>query len=508
MSANPRSQAPSPRIAIIGTGFGGLCMAMQLVRVGIRSFTLFEKAETVGGTWRDNTYPGAACDVQSHLYSYSFEPKSDWSRKFGTQAEIRQYLEDCAAKYGLFEHIRFNTEVAGAAFDAARQHWRLDLVDATQERFDVVVTACGQLNRPSWPNIAGRDAFAGPSFHSARWSHDVALDGKRIGVIGTGASAIQFVPQIVDRAARLSLFQRSGAWVVPKPDRAFKTVEQKLFSRFRPLDRVYRTLIYWKNESRALAFTRFGFLLETFAWLARYQTWRHVRDAGKRSRLKPDYRIGCKRILMANDWYPAIDRDNLDLVTDDIDHIEADAVVTADGQRHPVDVLIYGTGFHAADFLAPMRITGRDGLALEQAWQDGAEAYKGINVSGFPNLFMLYGPNTNLAHSSIVFMLESQVRYVMHCIQALRDPQLALMDVREDSQRLFNEDLQQRLDKTVWAAGCNSWYVSASGKQTVNWPDFTFAFRRMTDRFTLDDYRLEAPIERRTVTPSHSAVGA
>lgn len=493
MTGSRPDHAGLPAIAIIGTGFGGLCMAMQLVRAGIRSFTLFEKAATVGGTWRDNVYPGAACDVQSHLYSYSFEPRSDWSRKFGNQAEIRQYLEDCAAKYGLFEHIRFNTEIAGAVFDEAGQNWCLDVVDGENECFDGLVTACGQLNRPALPNIPGREGFAGPSFHSARWDHDVALDGKRIGVVGTGASAIQFVPQIVERAARLSLFQRSGAWVLSKPDRAFKRFEKTLFARFPVLDRVYRSLIYWKNESRALAFTRFGFLLESFAWMARFQAWRNVGDVDKRRRLIPDYKVGCKRILLASDWYPAIDRDNLDLVTDAIDHIEREGVVTADGRHHPVDVLIYGTGFQAADFLAPMTITGRDNVDLEEIWRDGAEAYKGISVSGFPNLFMLYGPNTNLAHSSIVFMLESQVRYVMQCIAALRDPRIAVMDVRADSQRDYNRELQQRLGKTVWAAGCNSWYVNASGKQTVNWPDFTFAFRRMTARLTLDDYRLDAP---------------
>lgn len=496
-------------IAIIGTGFGGLCMAMQLVKAGIRSFTLFEKGATVGGTWRDNTYPGAACDVQSHLYSYSFEPKSDWSRKFGTQAEIRQYLEDCATKYRLFEHIRFETEVRGAFYDDTSQRWRLDLGADRRAVFDVVITACGQLNRPAWPNIPGRADFAGASFHSARWDHDVDLAGRDVAVIGTGASAIQFVPQIVDRVGRLKLFQRSGAWVVSKADRPFKPFEQKLFARFPALDRIYRTLIYWKNESRALAFTRFGFLLETYAWLARFTAWRQMDDADKRRRLAPNYKIGCKRILLASDWYPAVDRDNVDLITDDIDHIEADAVVTKDGRRHTADVLIYGTGFHATDFLAPMAITGRDGADLNEVWRDGAEAYKGINVAGFPNLFMLYGPNTNLAHSSIVFMLESQVRYVIQCVQTLCEPDIAAMDVRADRQQAYNDDIQNRLDGTVWTAGCNSWYVNAAGKQTNNWPDFTFAFRRMTAHLALEDYQLEAPRQpSRASEPQRAAGGA
>ncbi|MES1930764.1 flavin-containing monooxygenase FMO [Salinisphaera dokdonensis CL-ES53] len=509
MPASRTDHATSPHIAIIGTGFGGLCMAMQLVKAGIRSFTLFEKAATLGGTWRDNTYPGAACDVQSHLYSYSFEPKSDWSRKFGTQAEIREYLEDCAAKYGLLEHIRFESEVSGAVFDDARQNWRLDLATGESEVFDVVITACGQLNQPAYPNIPGRETFAGQSFHSARWDHEVDLAGRDVAVVGTGASAIQFVPQIVDRVGRLKLFQRSGAWVVSKPDRPFKPFEQKLFARFPWFDRVYRTLIYWKNESRALAFTRFGFLLETFAWMARFQAWRQMDNADKRRRLIPDYKIGCKRILLASDWYPAVDRDNLDLITDGIDHIESDAVVMKDGTRHTADVLIYGTGFHATDFLAPMAISGRNGASLNDVWRDGAEAYKGINVAGFPNLFMLYGPNTNLAHSSIVFMLESQVRYVMQCVQALRDPQVATMDVRADRQQAYNTDIQNRLDGTVWTAGCDSWYTNASGKQTNNWPDFTFAFRRMTAHLALDDYQLDAPrVPSRASTPQRAAGGA
>lgn len=491
----------APSIAIVGTGFGGLGMAMQLVRAGRREFTLFEKADTIGGTWRDNDYPGAACDVESHLYSFSFAPKHDWSRKFAAQAEIRQYLEDCAREYDLYPHIRFDTEVTAAAYDDAAQCWRVTLADGSQARFDVLVTACGQLNRPAWPNIPGREEFAGPSFHSARWDHDVALEGRRVGVIGTGASAIQFVPQIVDRVQRLTLFQRSGAWVVPKPDRAFKRSEQRRFARLPGFERFYRALIYWKNESRALAFTRFGFLLEAFAWKARWQAWRQVRNGDKRRALIPDYKIGCKRILMANDWYPAVDRDHVDLVTEAIERVERTAVVTAAGVRHEVDVLIYGTGFHATDFLAPMTITGRDGVSLNAVWREGAEAYKGTSVAGFPNLFMLYGPNTNLAHSSIVFMLESQARYVMRAIETLAREDVGSMDVKHEVQHRYNQRLQMRLGGTVWAAGCDSWYRNAFGKQTNNWPSFTFAFRRMTARLELDDYVLEAPRAKRHRAP-------
>lgn len=484
-----RTSNSSHAVIIIGSGFGGLGMGIQLKKAGIHDFLILEKGEGIGGTWRDNTYPGAACDVQSHLYSYSFEPKHDWSRKFGLQNEILAYIEHCTDRYDLRSHLRFNSEVVAAHFEQASGYWRVEIKDSETLFANVLITATGQLNQPAWPSISGLESFKGTQFHSARWNHQCDLTDKKVAVIGTGASAIQFVPQIVPFVRKLSLFQRSAAWVIPKPDRPFAQWEQMLFQRFPLWDRLYRSLIYWKNESRALAFTRFAALLELFAWKAKREVARHVQDPAKRAALIPDYKIGCKRILMANDWYQAVSAPQVDLVTASIDHVETDAIVTQDGVRHPVDVIILGTGFKTTDFLAPMQITGLDGVDLNTAWRAGAEAYKGISVAGFPNLFILYGPNTNLSHSSIIFMLESQIHYVMLCLQAKKQLGATSMDVKPARQQEFVNALQQRLGKTVWASGCASWYLDKSGRNVANWPGFTFSYRRLTRQFTPEDYQ-------------------
>lgn len=491
MSRN--AAATTPSVLIIGAGFGGLGMAIKLKDAGLDSFIVLEKASGVGGTWRDNTYPGAACDVQSHFYSYSFEPKHDWSRKFGLQSEILGYMEHCVEKYGLADHIRFNSDIREARFDEERNEWTVTLTTGEALTANVLITATGQLNQPAWPTIPGMDRFAGKLFHSARWDHDYDFRDKRVAVIGTGASAIQFVPEIAKEVKSLYLFQRSAAWVLPKPDRPFKRWEQTLF-RAAPLwDRLYRYLIYWKNESRALAFTRFSGLLELFARQARREARKQVTDPEKLKHIIPDYQIGCKRILISNDWYPAINQPNVSLITEDIDCIDEDGVVTTDGTHYPADAIICGTGFRASDFLSPMTITGRSGLTLNEAWQDGASAFKGITVSGFPNLFMLYGPNTNLAHNSIVFMLESQFRYVLDALQALKKYPGSAMDVRQDRQERFSSVVQNGLKGSVWNSGCTSWYLDANGKNTVNWPGFTFSYRFATRQIDTADYHFSYP---------------
>lgn len=482
-----------PSVIIIGTGFGGLCMAIQLKKAGYTDFVLLEKAGKVGGTWRDNTYPGAACDVQSHFYSYSFEPKHDWSRKFGLQHEILGYMEGCVKKYELGSHIRFRREVSEAVFDEASNQWTVTTTDGGTWVADVVVTATGQLNQPAYPAISGLEHYQSALFHSARWDHSVDLTDKKVAVIGTGASAIQFVPEIVRQVKSLSLFQRSAAWVLPKPDRPFKPWEQALFKSVPAWGRLYRYLIYWKNESRALAFTRFSGLLQLFARQARKEARKQVTDPHKLKHIVPDYQIGCKRILISNDWYPAINQPHVDLVTTAIDHVDERGVVTQDGRQHEVDAIILGTGFAASEFLAPMVITGRNGVTLNDAWAQGAEAYKGISVNGFPNLFMLYGPNTNLAHNSIVYMLESQVRYVMSCLEALEKYPGVAMDVLPERQKAFTGAVQSGLKGSVWDSGCTSWYLDENGKNTVNWPGFTFSYRRSTRHVDTTDYQFLTP---------------
>lgn len=488
-----QNSSPQPSAIIIGTGFGGIGMAIQLKKAGFEHVTLLEKAERVGGTWRDNTYPGAACDVQSHFYSYSFEPKHDWSRKFGLQHELLGYMEHCVEKYDLEEQIRFNSEVAEAVFDDAHNRWTLALTSGETLEAQVLITATGQLNQPAWPNIEDISDFQGTTFHSAGWNHDYDLKDKRVAVIGTGASAIQFVPEIAGKVESLSLFQRSAAWVLPKPDRPFKSWEHTLFKAIPAWDRLYRYLIYWKNESRALAFTRFHRLLDIFARQAKAEARKQVTDPQKLKHIIPDYQIGCKRILISNDWYPAINRPNVNLVTDPIEKIDNTGVQTQSGEHYPVDAIIFGTGFRASEFLSPIRVTGRAGITLNEAWQDGAVAFKGITVSGFPNLFMLYGPNTNLAHNSILYMLESQFQYVLGCLKALQKYPGAAMDVRKDRLERYSNVVQDRLKGSVWSSGCSSWYLDANGKNTLNWPGFTFSYRFSTRHVDTADYQFLNP---------------
>ncbi|WP_207887144.1 NAD(P)/FAD-dependent oxidoreductase [Pseudomonas sp. 30_B] len=476
------------RVLIIGAGFAGLGLAIRLKQAGIEDFLILEKAGDVGGCWRENRYPGAACDVPSHLYSFSFEPKADWSRKFAPQAEILDYARHCADKYGLRERIRFHCEVSAASFDEAAGEWRVTCANGEVLRAQSLVCALGQLSRPLIPHLPGIERFQGKAFHSAQWDDQAKLEGGRVAVIGTGASAIQFVPQIAPKAAELLLFQRSAAYVIPKPDRPYAAWERNLKARLPWLQRLDRGLKYIQHEARALAFTVFPPLMKMMRLSFHRHLQRGIPDAGLRARLEPDYPLGCKRILISNDYYPALARSNVKLVDTGIREVTEDAIVTRDGQRHPVDTIIYGTGFAATEFLAPMRVQGLGGRELNQAWKEGAEAYKGISVSGFPNLFILYGPNTNLGHNSIIYMLESQFPYVLGCLQRIRREGLKYLDVKPQVQQRFNQHLQHELRHTIWERGCNSWYKTASGRNTVNWPGFTFRYRQQTRQPEFADY--------------------
>ena len=475
-------------VVIIGAGFGGLGMAIRLKAQGQDDIVIIEKGSDVGGCWRDNTYPGAACDVPSHLYSYSFERHYPWSRRFAPQSEIFAYQQHCARKYDVYRHMRFNTEVAKASFDEAQGAWEITLSNDETIFARVLITATGQLNQPAYPKMPGIHDFKGAHFHSARWDHSVDLKGKTVAVIGTGASAIQFVPEVAKVAGKVMLFQRSAAHVLAKPDWAYTEREHRMLKRFPITQTLDRLKIYIANEARVLGFTSLQKAMALFEWQFKQQLKKFIKDPELREKLTPDYPIGCKRILMSNDYYPALAQDHVEVINQGISEVTATGVVDSEGQHHDVDVIIYGTGFKATDFLTPMTITGRDGIALNDAWKDGAEAYLGISVNGFPNLFMLYGPNTNLGHNSIIYMLESQIHYVQQCIAAIDSQKLRSLEVRSLVQTNFNDRVQSKISDTVWNKGCHSWYKTESGKNTNNWPGFTFNYRRQTEKLDLNDY--------------------
>jgi cation diffusion facilitator CzcD-associated flavoprotein CzcO len=477
-------------LVIVGTGFGGLGMAIRLKQAGFHDFTVLEQAARVGGTWRDNHYPGAACDIESHLYSFSFEPNPGWSRTYAPQREILAYLQRCADKYGIMPHIRFNTAVTGATFDEGEGTWTVETSTGERIVARAVISATGGLSRPSYPDIEGRESFAGKTFHSARWDDDYPLEGKRVGVIGTGASAIQIVPSIAPKVGKLSLFQRTPPWILPKYDFDIPEADRERFRRLPIFQRAARLGQYLRHEAFALGFVLEPRILELASKLALRYLRASVPDPVLRDKLTPRYTMGCKRILLSNDYYPALCRENVDLVTEGIRAITPKGVLTADGVEHELDALVFATGFQAAEAVAPYAIRGRGGRDLNEAWRDGAEAYLGTTVSGFPNFFMIVGPNTGLGHSSMVFMIESQVAYILSCLRTMAKDRLRLVDVRGEAQRRFNEGLHARLARTVWSSGCASWYQTKAGKNTTLWPGFTFEYRLRTRRFDKRDYEV------------------
>jgi cation diffusion facilitator CzcD-associated flavoprotein CzcO len=482
-------RAGAPRIAIIGSGFSGLCLGIHLRKAGIESFTIYEKADRLGGTWRDNTYPGAACDSPSFAYCFSFEQKTDWTRKWAEQPEILAYMEHCARKYGLLPHLRFGSEIASARFDAGAGVWRLATTAGESIEADVLVSGVGQLNRPSTPEIPGLESFRGERFHSARWNHEVPLAGRDVAVIGNAASAIQFVPRIAGVARRVSIFQRSANWMLPRFDRAYSEAERRRFARFPWLAKLYRWWIWTSFELRWPVFRRNRWLRQRIARMAEASMREALPDGRLQDALVPDYPVGGKRILISDDYYQTLAREDVTLVTDAIDHVEADAVVTADGLRHRADVLVLATGFQTTDFLAPMEIVGLEGRRLHDLWRDGPRAYLGISVAGFPNFFMMYGPNTNLGHNSIIFMIECQTRYIMDCIRFLADGDLAWIDLRPEVMDAYYAQLQRELSGTVWAETGKSWYKTEDGRITNNWSGSTLRYWWRTRRADLGLYR-------------------
>ena len=474
---------------VVGTGFAGLGMAIALKRAGMDSFIVLERAGDIGGTWRDNDYPGCACDIPSILYSFSFEHNPNWTRIYSPQGEIRDYLRHCAGRFGIRPHIRFNTEMIDATYDEIASAWRVRTADGRSLVSRVLIGGFGPLNKPNIPKLAGLERFAGPAFHSSAWDHTVDLTGKNVAVIGTGASAIQFVPRIVPQAGRVFVFQRTAPWIIKKPDGPLSATHRRL-RRIPPLAWLERKLVYWVQESLAYGFTVNPNALGKLEQRALRYLEKTVTDPGLRRKLVPTFRIGCKRILFSYDYLPALVQPNVEVVTSGIREVRERSVIDDDGVERHVDVIVFGTGFRATEGVAPVKIYGTGGVELNDAWRNGIEAYLGTSVAGFPNYFSIVGPNTGLGHNSIVLMIEAQVRYIMSALRHMQKKNIRALDVRRDVQTDFNRRIQEKLKGTVWATGCKSWYLDRNGKNTTLWPGFTFDFLRKTRRIDPRCYEL------------------
>ena len=503
MSMSENGQRPAPTqplpahvdVAIVGSGFSGIAIAVRMIRAGFDDFCMLERAGELGGTWRDNTYPGCACDVPSHLYSFSFAPNPEWSSTFSPQPEIRAYLRDVADRFGVTPRIRFNCEMTEAAWDEEHQRWCLETSQGPLTA-RILIGAPGPLAEPKLPAIPGLERFEGTVFHSARWDHEHDLAGDRVAVVGTGASAIQFVPEIQPEVERLHLFQRTAPWVTPRRARPISRLERAAYRRFPSAQRAMRAGIYWARELYALPMLHVG-LSRITRWLATFHIRKQIEDPELRRRLTPSYAPGCKRILISNEYYPTLAKPNVEVIDSGIAEVRERSVIASDGTEREVDTIIFGTGFHVTDPPIAARIRGRDGRRLDDAWVPGMQAYLGTTVAGFPNLFLLLGPNTGLGHNSMIYMIESQLNYVIDCLRVMRERAADVVEVREEAQSNFNESLQAAMHGTVWTAGhCKSWYLDDSGRNTTLWPGWTFRYRRHTRRFDPDKYVLASRAQR------------
>jgi cation diffusion facilitator CzcD-associated flavoprotein CzcO len=482
-------QGSDPAIVIIGSGFSGLCMAIQLKQAGYHDFVILEKNDDLGGTWRDNQYPGCACDVPSHMYSYSFKLNPDWSRMFAPQQEIWDYIRQCVADYGIASHIRYNCAVERMEWDDAIGRWHISTAAGQLYTARAIVSGIGALHVPSVPEIPGADRFAGPAFHSAHWDQSCDLAGKRVAVIGTGASAIQIVPEIAKEASQVYVFQRTPPWIHPRPDFEIPPAVRATFAAVPPTMRAFRYGIYWLLEARAVGFAVHPALMAPMQRMAERLIERQISDPVLRAKVTPDYQVGCKRLLLSSDYYPALTRPNVQLVTDHIDRVTETGLAGADGSAYDVDVIIYGTGFKTVEAVAELNVAGREGVKLQDVWRGGIEAYHGITVAGFPNFFLLLGPNTALGHNSVVFMIESQVQHVMSCLRLLARQNSDTIEVRPAALRRYNDAIQRRLRRAVWSeGGCVSWYLDADGVNRAMWPGFSFEYWARTRRARRADY--------------------
>jgi cation diffusion facilitator CzcD-associated flavoprotein CzcO len=496
-TAPPFAAGADLGVAILGAGFGGLCVAIKLRERGRDDFLVLEKAADLGGTWRDNTYPGCGCDVPAHLYSYSFAKNPHWTRTYARQPEILNYLRRVAAERGVDRQIAFETEVTELTWDEAAGRWQLATADGRRFTARVVVSAVGLLHVPKQPALPGLDTFAGPAFHSARWRHDVDLAGKRVAVIGTGASAIQIIPEIAPQVARLTVYQRSPPWVLPRHDASISPAARWAYAHVPGLLRLARAWHYWRAEALALGLVYKPKLMGMGQKASAAYKEREIADPELRLKLNPFYTLGCKRMLISDDFYATMTRPNVELVTEEIRELQPAGIVAADGVERPCDVVVFATGFDAFNATAGMTIRGRGGRTLAADWADGPEGYLGVAVSGYPNLFTIMGPNSGLGHNSIVFMIEAQVRYILGCLDWLERGRLPAVEVRSEVQRDWNDDLQRRFRRTVWQSKpggspwqlpCRSWYVNASGRNTTLWPGLSAGYWLMTRRPRLADY--------------------
>ena len=499
MNSTPHSTRSVDHL-VIGAGFSGLCMAIKLAEDGETDFLVLERGSDVGGTWRDNTYPGAACDVPSQLYSFSFAPNPHWTRSFSPQPEIQSYLQRVARESGVLDRFEFDTALVDARWDEQAQRW---VVTTTSGEVVArhLISGAGALVEPKLPDIEGIEGFQGEIFHSARWNHDVDLAGKRVAVIGTGASAIQIVPEIAKVVDHLDVYQRTAPYVLPRSDRAYTRVERFLFKHVPFVQKAYREAIYWARESYVPGFALAPKLLAPARRLALANLARGVEDPELRERLTPNFQVGCKRILISNTYYPAIASEHVELVTDRIAKVNGHSIVAADGTERPVDVLIIATGFHTTDQPIAHHIYGRDGRSMAESWaHTGMAAYKGTTVHGFPNYFQIVGPNTGLGHSSMVLMIEAQVGYVGDALRTKALNRYTTLEPRLDEQQSWNTDLQKRLGRTVWnSGGCSSWYLDEHGRNTVLWPRTTFAFRNLLSEFDASAYDVTSDAARTQV---------
>lgn len=479
------------QVAIIGAGFGGLAMAIRLLQRNIHNFLILEKSNEVGGTWRENQYPGAACDVQSHLYSLSFAPKTDWSKRYADAPEIFQYIQDVVQQFNLREYCQFNSEVVHTEYHEKECLWHVTLKDGRQMSCQYLIFASGPLHVPQIPHIKGIEKFQGKVFHSSQWDHQYDLNGKVVASIGTGGSAIQYIPEIAPQVKQIYVMQRTAAWVIPRDERKYLNVEKKLFKQADWFRKLHRARLYWSNESRAIPIMQPSVMKYTQKLAEAFIRFQ-VKDKQLAQKLTPDYIMGCKRILVSNKYFPTFNRDNVELVTDAILELTADSIITKDGKMRKIDCLIYGTGFITDPriYLQPFSCLGEHGVELKQAWKDGAESYYGISHKGFPNLFQLLGPNTVLAHNSVIFMIEAQVDYILQMMDLVTQSQSNAIVVKDQVQDQFNQDVQDMLNNTVWQSGCVSWYQQDGGKNFALWPTYTWKYWLKTKSLHPSDFRL------------------